>query len=46
MLMMQRADDIITNINTGVIIDIIAPTAKIVYSTTGSTTGTVTATLT
>jgi len=44
MLMMQRADDVITN--TGVIIDVIAPTAKIAYSTTGSTTGTVTATLT
>lgn len=46
MLMMQRADDLITNANTGVIIDITAPTAKIAYSTTWSTTGTVTATLT
>jgi hypothetical protein len=34
MLMMQRADDLITNANTGVIIDITAPTAKIAYSTT------------
>jgi len=44
MLMMQRADDMINNL-TGTI-DITAPTAKIVYSTTGSTSGNVIATLT
>jgi hypothetical protein len=41
MLMMQRADELI---NTG--LDVTPPTAKIAYSTTGSTTGNVTATLT
>ncbi|MFA7298684.1 MAG: S-layer homology domain-containing protein [Candidatus Absconditabacterales bacterium] len=40
MLMMQRADELI---NTG---DVTAPTATVVYSTTGSTTGNVIATLT
>ena len=44
MLMMQRADELINT--TGGIIDVTAPTAKVVYSTTWSTTGNVTATLT
>ena len=47
MLMMKRADELINNLNTGwVIVDLIAPTAKVSYSTTWSTTGSVTATLT
>ncbi|MEI6672749.1 MAG: hypothetical protein WCL02_05480 [bacterium] len=46
MLMLQRADDFMEGINTGGLVDSIAPTAKIIYSTTGSTTGNVTATLT
>lgn len=47
MLMMKRADEIVNSLNTGlVVIDLISPTAKIVYSTTWSTTGNVTATLT
>ncbi|MFZ2151340.1 MAG: hypothetical protein WAZ12_01375 [Candidatus Absconditicoccaceae bacterium] len=47
MLMMKRADELINNLNTGgIIVDLIAPTAKVSYSTTGSTTGNVTATLT
>lgn len=44
MLMMQRADAFINS--TGSTGDSILPTAKVVYSTTGSTTGNVTATLT
>jgi hypothetical protein len=44
MLMMQRADDFS---NSGwIVVDIIAPTVKIVYSTTWSTTGNVVVTLT
>jgi hypothetical protein len=47
MLMMKRADELINNLNTGwIVVDLIAPTAKISYSTTGSTTWSVTATLT
>ena len=44
MIMMQRADELINN--TGGIVDSTAPTAKVSYSTTGSTTGSVTTTLT
>jgi hypothetical protein len=43
MLMMQRADDFVGGWTWG---DLTAPTANVIYSTTGSTTGSVTATLT
>lgn len=47
MLMMKRADELVNSLNTGlIVIDLIAPTAKVSYSTTWSTTGNVTATLT
>lgn len=47
MLMMKRADEFVNNLNTwDIVIDLTAPTANVVYSTTGSTTGTVTAYLT
>ena len=47
MLMMKRADEIVNNLNTwNIIIDLIAPTAKVKYSTTWSTVWNVTAYLT
>jgi len=45
MLMMKRADELLYIFNTGVV-DTIDPTARIFYSTTGSTTANVTAYLT